>query len=488
MGIDRASAVFGNKMSERDFANAVKTRNRFNRRFGDGGRPQHLEVQPLPVIGPAFGARNLGPARKGAPAFSFPAESKPLVVGNIRMGFGHYRISMAIASAAHALGYDPFWLDLMGFPESACSKIISHQNNLYSLGSRMSQQVGAFNKLVWEPMNSEGFRKLSYNASDQKVAELMVPVFADLPRDVPFVAAHAWPAQAAVHAGLSRVVNAVPDNWPMALHLAQGALHTVQTPSSYWGYRNLRGMDKSRVLKPMPTEALRYVGHYVDHELTCGIEEDCAARRARASANEPVRFLLSVGGAGAQFDLFAGIIEHLLPSIEAGRATLWVNVGDHDDVWNDLVRKLPMLESAETYFDDYTRTQAFAEVARTETVYGVHAFCHQDIFAAVYSTNLLMRVCDVLVTKPGELSFYPVPKLMIRRVGGHEAWGAIRAAEVGDGTYEMDSLAETCATLDLMQADRSLVPFTCDHIETARQAGIYDGAYRVVKLAVGDME
>ncbi|MBO4365227.1 MAG: hypothetical protein J5804_02915, partial [Eggerthellaceae bacterium] len=103
-----------------------------------------------------------------------------------------------------------------------------------------------------------------------------------------------------------------------------------------------------------------------------------------------------------------------------------------------------------------------------------------------YSTNVLMRVCDVLVTKPSELSFYPVPKLMISRVGGHEAWGAVRAAEVGDGTYEMGSLEETCATIDLLQADRTLVPFMCDRIEAAATAGVYNGAYRAVKLAVGE--
>jgi hypothetical protein len=105
---------------------------------------------------------------------------------------------------------------------------------------------------VWDPLNSEGFRKLSYNVSDEKVTELMVPVYRDIPRDTPLIAAHVWPAQAAVHAGMTHVVNAVPDNWPMALHLAEGAIHTVQTPSAYLGYRTLRGMRKGEVLSPMP--------------------------------------------------------------------------------------------------------------------------------------------------------------------------------------------------------------------------------------------
>ena len=113
----------------------------------------------------------------------------------------------------------------------------------------------------------------------------------------------------------------------------------------------------------------------------------------------------------------------------------------------------------------------------------MHAFCDSDIFAAVYSSNLLMRCCDVLVTKPSEFSFYPVPKLMIHRVGGHEAWGAIRSAEVGDGTYEVDDTAEVLAMIDAFQAERELVAFMCDRIEDAAATGTYDGAYKVVEIA-----
>ena len=112
-------------------------------------------------------------------------------------------------------------------------------------------------------------------------------------------------------------------------------------------------------------------------------------------------------------------------------------------------------------------------------------FCHKDIFAAVYVTNLLMRVCDVLLPKPSELSFYPVPKLMIHRVGGHEAWGAIRAAEVGDGSYELDKTEEVLAMLDEITNGNEILPALCRGILRAKAAGIYNGAYEAVKLAVG---
>ncbi|MDO4796997.1 MAG: hypothetical protein Q4A01_03150 [Coriobacteriales bacterium] len=499
---DRASSIFGNQIDERTYKKACASKRRFAKRFGDDAcATYHLRAEELPVIGERLGVRNLVMAHEDAPLDLAQdarrhacdtttsrtvagAAGKPVVVGNIRMGFGHYRISMAMASAAHAMGYTPYWFDLASFEQATGSQMIASQNELYSLGSRLSQKSGLFNRLYWEPLNSEGFRKLSYNAADQKNAELCVPLFADLPADVPFVGTHVWPSQAAVHAGLTHVVNAIPDNWPMALHLAEGSLHTVQTPSAYLGYHQLRGMDASRDLNPMPLGSLQYTGHYVDHELVCNIEQDCTARKRRLLGGGPVRWLISVGGAGAQQDLFAAIINRLLPYVRTDQATLFVNVGDHRGVWDALCKDVPELqENATCHFGDFAQTARLAEDALEGDACGIHAFCDENIFSAVYSSNLLMRCSDVLVTKPSEFSFYPVPKLMIHRVGGHEAWGAIRAAEVGDGTYEIDDTSEVLAMIDSFQYDRELIAFMCDNIVCAKRAGIYDGAYEVVRLA-----
>ena len=81
-----------------------------------------------------------------------------------------------MASCAKALGYIPYWFDLASF-DATGSKMIRAQNDLYSTGSKISQKSKLFNSLVWEPMNSEGFRKITYNSVDQKNAELLVPLF-----------------------------------------------------------------------------------------------------------------------------------------------------------------------------------------------------------------------------------------------------------------------------------------------------------------------
>ena len=187
---DKSREIFGNPISPRDYRKAVNSKKKFARKYGDDAEVSYRTIlRPNPYIGPLLGVSDIrlpqDKAEKGEEEFDL---EKGIIVGNIRMGFGHYRISMAMASCANALGYKPYWMDLNSYPQTACTKVISAQNDLYSLGSRISQKSRLFNKLVWEPMNYEGFRKLSYNASDQKNAEIMAAVFRNVPKDIPVIA------------------------------------------------------------------------------------------------------------------------------------------------------------------------------------------------------------------------------------------------------------------------------------------------------------
>ncbi|MCM1308168.1 MAG: hypothetical protein NC223_06180 [Butyrivibrio sp.] len=484
---EKSKIIFGNPMTGKTYRKAVKSKKKYIKRFGDDtGASYPILLRKNTHIGDLLGVVDvlLPQEKRGADGGMEFDRKKGIIVGNIRMGFGHYRISMAIASAAKSMGYTPYWMDLNSYKQTTCTKVIGAQNDLYSLGSRLSGKSRLFNKLVWEPMNYEGFRKLSYNASDQKNAELMAPVYGNVPKDIPLVATHVWPAQAAIHSGMKYVVNAIPDNWPMALHLSEGSLHTVQTKYAYQGYRILNGMQGKSVLKPMPEEDLVYTGHYIDHELTANIEADCEARIRRKENGEPMRFLLTIGGAGAQKEIFSAIIKSLLPAIRERKAALYVNVGDYRNVWTELLSEIPqMRDSAKEHFNSWAETQRFAEEALTGRVEGIHGFWHENIFEAVYCTNLLMRSCDVLVTKPSELAFYPVPKLFIKRVGGHEQWGAVHSAEIGDGTLECRDIPHTLQMTELFMTERGMLRDMCEAIVKNKAAGIYDGACKVVELA-----
>ncbi len=483
---DRSKVIFGNIISDKAYRKAVKSKKKFMKKYGDDSRVDYkVRVRDNEVLGPILGVNNIEVTSKISANEGTLDTDKGIIVGNIRMGFGHYRISMAMASYARHLGYTPYWMDLNSYKETTCTKVIGAQNDLYSLGSRLSKNP-IFNKLVWEPTNYEGFRALTYNAADQKNAELMAPVFKNVPRDIPVIATHVWPAQAAIHAGMKYVVNAIPDNWPMALHLSEGSVHTIQCKNAYMGYRILNGMDKKNVCKPMPKESLVYTGHYIDYELVENIEADCRQRMERKKNGAPMRFLLTIGGAGAQKEIFAEIIRHLLPLIKKKKAALYVNVGDYRNVWNELLKEIPgMKELSKEHMDNWDDTLKFSQKAldEKEEITGIHGFYHADIFKAVYTTNLLMRSCDVLVTKPSELAFYPVPKLFIRRVGKHEMWGAIHSAEIGDGTLECRDIPHTIQMLDQF-LETDLLDEMCCSIMENKTAGIYDGAKKVVELAV----
>ena len=519
---DKSKVIFNNEIDRKAYRKAINSKKKYARKYGDDSNADYkVTIKKNKYIGDMLGVYDVRVANKPASVSNGNKEEfetgKGIIVGNIRMGFGHYRISMAIASAANALGYVPYWMDLNSYDNTTCTKVIRAQNDLYSLGSRLSQKSRLFNRLVWEPMNYEGFRKLSYNASDQKNAELMAPVYKNVPKDIPVIATHVWPAQAAVHAGMKNVVNAIPDNWPMALHLSEGSIHTVQTHYAYQGYRILNGMDGNKVLNEMPADSLVYTGHYIDHELVTNIEADCNARIARKQNGKPMRFLLTIGGAGAQKEIFAHIIKYLIPYIKKNKAVLYVNVGDYKNVWDELIKDIPqMRELATEHFDNWKDTKAFATKAlsasqinnsdvvtdnnrddnsknitadnssedTSDNITGIHGFYHKNIFEAVYCTNLLMRSADVLVTKPSELAFYPVPKLFIKRVGGHEQWGAVHSAEIGDGTLECRDIPHTLQMIKLFMEDDTYIIDMCKNIKKNKQMGIYNGAYEAVKLAV----
>lgn len=485
--MERSESVYGNKQKASAVKKAERTKQKNIEKFGDDSEANYsAEVVENPYIGDILGVKNIAIGKtKPGTSSGFDVENG-IIVGNIRMGFGHYRISMAMASAANALGLTPYWMDLNSYPETTGTKVISAQNDLYSLGSRLSQKSKVFNKAVWEPVNYTGFKQLSYNAPDQKNAELMAAVFENVPKDIPVIGTHVWPAQAAIHAGMKYVVNAVPDNWPMALHFSEGAVHTVQTHYAYQGYRTMNGMAGDKVLKPMPADSLRYTGHYIDDELVKNIRKDNKARLARKESGKPMRFLLTIGGAGAQKEIFAAIINELLPEIKKNKAALYINIGDYINVWEDLRRLAPdMYLYTKTHINDWEETKRFCADAIKGDVEGIHLFCHENIFEAVYATNLLMRSCDVLVTKPSELAFYPVPKLFIKRIGGHEQWGAIHSAEMGDGSLECQDIPHTLQMARLFLEDDVTLKNMCDAIDLNKKMGVYDGAYNAVKIAMG---
>ncbi len=476
--MDKTTTIYNNKMTNKTIKKANKSKKKWIKKFGDDSSENYFlnfeEISSLENIKPVmvkFGTKNQ------------KFENNPLIVGNIRMGFGHYRISIAMASCARALGYTPYWLDLASF-DCTGSKMIKAQNDMYSLASRISQKSHLFNHFIWEPLNCEGFKKISYNAVDQKNSELLVPIFKNIDKDIPYIATHVWPSQGAVHAGMTHVCNAIPDNWPMALHLSEGAVHAVQTNYAYNGYKMLKNFDK-KPLNHMPDDSIYNVGCFVDHELLVNLEADNMRRLERIKANRPLRILMSVGGAGAGYTQFKEMILHLIPYVKDNKVSLFINFGDHDTVYKKLIKDIKNLK-INTIFNDYDNVKTLNNEVINNDKYGIYAMCDNDIFKAVYSTNLLMPNMDLLITKPSELSYYPIPKLFMKHIGGHEVYGQIHSREYGDGFEEEANKKGMNQALDSIICDKSLLVNMIKTINKNKENGYYDGAYKCVKLAAGE--
>ena len=492
--------VFGNALSASSSRKATAWQEMFVKKFNyDPNEKYTLSLRDNPYGRSIFGLKDILRGNEGEPIKTGNA----VICSTIRMGFGHYRIAMAGASCARAMGFTPYWLDLLAIP-GITTDIINWCNTWYSRWSRISQRSALFDKYVWESVTTGEptlpglgaflnwwtvgwpWRFLKTNVKDYKMSELFRNLFQALPSDMPVLTSHMWNCMGAVAGGMTNVVDMMFDNWPMAFQLTEGAKHGVQSPSGYYGFRAMRGFDeKGAILNPTPPDAIYYTGHHVDHELVENIEDDCAARVARMRNGEPRRFLVTMGGAGAQRELFKAIIEHCIQLVKAGKVTLFVNLGDHKDNWawlqGELVNYKDLIQTHFTWDD----TKAVADQIRTGPAEGVHVFLHDNTFHAVYATNYLMRVVDVMITKPSELAFYPVPKIFNARVGGHEMWGAIRGAELGDGTVETRTIPQTLQAIDLLTNGADLMEMFCACIVKNKRIGIYDGAYKCVELATG---
>lgn len=465
----------------------------------DPNETYQVSVHDNPYLGDVFGLKDILRDSNGS---AIQVKSS-VVISTIRMGFGHYRIAMAGASAARAMGFTPLWLDLLAIP-GITTDVINWCNTNYSKYSRISQQSKLFNDYVWESLTTgdpslPGLNTLFHNwivtwpwryikteVKDYKMSELFRNLYAALPSDIPMLTSHMWNCMGAVAGGMTNVVDMMFDNWPMAFQLTEGAKHAVQSPSGYYGFRVMRGFDdQNRTCKPVPPDALFYTGHHVDHELVENIEVDCAARIRRMKNKEPRRVLVTMGGAGAQRELFKAIVEHSIPMIQKDQIALFINLGDHKNNWEWLQAELKDYQDLiQTHFT-WEETRGFADEIREKPVHGLHVFLFNNTFHAVYATNYLMRVVDVMITKPSELAFYPIPKIFNERVGGHEMWGAIRGAEIGDSTVETRTIPQTLQAIDLISMEEDLLSMYCENIIKNKSIGIYDGAYKSVELATG---
>lgn len=379
--------------------------------------------------------------------------SKPLVIGTIRMGFGHHRIAYAACSWAlnadedlklsgSDSGRSTYFHDLLNI-DSPEADLIKATDAAYSKMSRITSNIGGVVEKLW------GSLMLSGDGDALRISGLTAvhlrPLFKDLPLDTPIIATHCYVALAAVSAGFTNVVNLVIDNHAQWFVVVPGCLNLVQGPVNYQNFLKM-GVDSANI---------QLAGHWIPRDLVLNIPDDCQRRIARATSAtfKPRRILIPVGGAGAQRKFICQYVKSLAPLIHKKKVQLFLNAGDHVHMKAAFQEVLAEI-GLEGKYDNVNSTEgvhAFRDnlLAGAEPKSVVTLFSFDDYFPAVATTDILSRVADVLACKPSELAFYPVPKLMIRRVGDHEQYSALRAAELGDGTLEAREISDCNRYMDL---------------------------------------
>mmetsp|Transcript_28909 Transcript_28909/g.41425 ORF Transcript_28909/g.41425 Transcript_28909/m.41425 type:complete len:534 (-) Transcript_28909:129-1730(-) len=401
----------------------------------------------------------------------------PLVVGTIRMGFGHHRIAYATSSWGldSKSGRDVYFHDLLNI-DSEEATMIHEMDKKYSKGSRLASELGGVVESFWGSLTKAGDEdslRVTY-----QMAEYMRPIISGLDKKSPIIASHSLVAAAAVAAGFQNVINLVIDNHAQWFVVVPGALNLVQGPSNYHNFLKMG----------VPSDQLQIAGHWCPEDLVTDIPNAVQRRKDRALSNprKPLRLLIPVGGAGAQRFFVSSLIQACAPLVKENKVQLFLNAGDHPHMKEAFLRVLDENQLEFNTVDNMENLKAFKNQLmdpKAEPSKNVTLFAYDDYFTAVATTDILCNVADVLTCKPSELAFYPIPKLMIRRVGDHEAYSALRASEVGDGTLEAREIVDAMRYIDLfIQTPELLVEFN-NAIEKNNSIGIYDGCKNAVRIA-----
>lgn len=431
-----------------------------------------------------------------------------IVIGTIRMGFGHHRIAYAACSWALAGDKD----NILSYTDSALTvkdnvttKVYFHDllsikseeadllkatDILYSKLSRISSNLGSIAEKVW------GKAMLCGDDDALRISGLfarhLTPLIKSFPKDTPIIATHCYVALAAVAAGFTNIINLVIDNHAQWFVVVPGCLNLVQGPVNYQNFLRMGVKEKN----------IRVAGHWVPRDLALNIPDDCARRISRAKYSQnlseitmerkhlkPRRILISIGGAGAQRKFVVQLLRSLIDMLKEGKVQLFLNCGDHKHMFNAFVRVLTKSGLSERY--EHINTIHEVEQFRdrllkeyNEPTHPVAVFSFEEYFPAVITTDILSRVTDILACKPGELAFYPVPKLLIRRVGDHEQYSATRSAELGDGTLEARSIDECLKNINLFIKNSDLLVYLNHMIIKNYNIGIYDGCKNAVQIAL----
>ena len=118
--------------------------------------------------------------------------------------------------------------------------------------------------------------------------------------------------------------------------------------------------------------------------------------------------------------------------MESGAWHVVLNCGDIESTQNKLKEGAAELGVKTEIVDTWERVSQLWTTDEEELPCPLTLICCTDKTEAVSATDVLACLCDMAAWKPGELAFYPCPKLLIRR--GRRAEGGAPAPAMAAST------------------------------------------------------
>lgn len=177
--------------------------------------------------------------------------------------------------------------------------------------------------------------------------------------------------------------------------------------------------------------------------------------------NHPLTIVFSIGGAGAQKEIALGIIDSLKEKIKAKKLRFIISVG---------VRK-----ELKTFFENNIK-----DLAVDGWLQVLYANTMQEYFETF---NQTLRTCDILMTKPSELSFYAalgIPIIIEPSIGSQEDFNRKWLTHIGAGVLQENPVYTQEWLFDILEGG--------DLAEVAMQGFVEIeklGTYNIEKLVLG---
>lgn len=402
-----------------------------------------------------------------------PVDADGVIVGTIRMGYGHHRMAYSLYTWALAQNKSTYLHDILAI-ESNESTAIREIDGLYSYWSRLSAEMGGPIEWFWGQLTSQG--NISSLLLSLMLAEEYTGLMSSIPENMPYLSTYPINGQIAVARQQKKVIHLVPDNYPQYYIIVPGALNLVQSPAAYMKFLEMG----------VPEQELMIAGHWISRDIMINLESDTAARIQRIDDKKPARILIPIGGAGAQGKYVKSYLQQIKKKLQNRELSILLNIGDHLNVFHEMKNFCEEEDLPYTVVSDRNSLQQFIEnhpLSGGEPDQTITLFYFENYYDAFSATDRLIRISDILMTKPSELAFFPIAKLFIRRVGDHEAASAFRSMELGEGTIECREVTYAVEMTRVLTETRDILTRMNDCILRNYREGIYDGSKKAVELA-----